>query len=580
MFAQPKTSFSKKIIACLCALAFVASLMPVAAFAAPTQQEATTEDSALVAQADGKLDVTYHSEREIKNYYREHNINLNQGLSFSAVPNATSPYAVGAMSKTSLEQSLATLNFVRFVAGLDANVTLDDEYTQLAQAAALVDAANGQLTHTPARPEGMTSDMYEKGLAGAQASNLYASSGTGSINAAILSWLDDSDEHNISVLGHRRLVLNPYMGKTGFGAVADSGGKGGFRGWGAMYKIDNSNTRASQKNVAWPAENTPMELFASDSAWSLSTGATLDASKVKVTVTRNSDMKTWNLSQGSADGDFYVNNDNYGQKGCIIFRPKGLSVGVGSGENDFYQVSVTGIPNPVSYKVSFFGLSDEITSVTLPQTEYEYTGSEITPKPSVKYYDRLLTQDRDYEVAYSNNVNEGTATVKVTGIGTYTGTLTTTFKIVPASATNPGDPQPSDPIGTPVVMYRLYNPNSGEHFYTASEYERAYLIDIGWNNEDVGWIAPSDGEPVYRLYNSYAGEHHYTLSAYERDHLISVGWNDEGIGWYSGGRTPLYRQYNPNAYANNHNYTTSEYERDNVLAAGWNDEGIGWYGIE
>lgn len=103
MFAQPKTSFSKKIIACLCALAFVASLMPVAAFAAPTQQEATAEDSALVAQADGKLDVTYHSEREIKNYYREHNINLNQGLSFSTVPNATSPYAVGAMSKTSLE---------------------------------------------------------------------------------------------------------------------------------------------------------------------------------------------------------------------------------------------------------------------------------------------------------------------------------------------------------------------------------------------------------------------------------------------------------------------------------------------
>ena len=301
---------------------------------------------------------------------------------------------------------------------------------------------------------------------------------------------------------------------------------------------------------------------------------------MKVTVTRNSDMKTWNLSQGSADGDFYVNNVNYGQKGCVIFRPKDLSVGVGSGENDFYQVSVTGIPKPVSYKVSFFGLSDEITSVTLPQTEYEYTGSEITPKPSVKYYDRLLTQDRDYEVAYSNNVNEGTATVKVTGIGTYTGTLTTTFKIVPVSATNPSDPQPSDPIGTPVVMYRLYNPNSGEHFYTASEYERAYLINIGWNNEDVGWIAPSDGDPVYRLYNSYAGEHHYTLSAYERDHLISVGWNDEGIGWYSGGRTPLYRQYNPNAYANNHNYTTSEYERDNVLAAGWNDEGIGWYGIE
>lgn len=32
-------------------------------------------------------------------------------------------------------------------------------------------------------------------------------------------------------------------------------------------------------------------------------------------------------------------------------------------------------------------------------------------------------------------------------------------------------------------MYRLYNPNSGEHFYTASDEERWHLIDVGWNDE-------------------------------------------------------------------------------------------------
>ena len=133
-----------------------------------------------------------------------------------------------------------------------------------------------------------------------------------------------------------------------------------------------------------------------------------------------------------------------------------------------------------------------------------------------------------------------------------------------------------------VSMYRLYNPNSGEHFYTSSEGERDMLVSVGWNYEAVGWIAPSTSNtPVYRLYNENGGEHHYTTSVAERDMLVSLGWNDEGIGWYSDDAqtVPLYRQYNPNAFANNHNYTTSLGENDWLVSIGWQAEGIGWYGI-
>ena len=129
-------------------------------------------------------------------------------------------------------------------------------------------------------------------------------------------------------------------------------------------------------------------------------------------------------------------------------------------------------------------------------------------------------------------------------------------------------------------MYRIYNPNSGEHFYTSSEEEKAYLIKVGWNDEGLGWTAIStSSKPVYRLYNSIGGEHHYTLSEAERDNLVNVGWKYEGIGWYSDGEIPLYRVYNPNAFANNHHYTTSVEERDYLLSIGWRDEGIGWYGV-
>ena len=131
-------------------------------------------------------------------------------------------------------------------------------------------------------------------------------------------------------------------------------------------------------------------------------------------------------------------------------------------------------------------------------------------------------------------------------------------------------------------MRRLYNPNSGEHFYTQSTKEMIGLVKAGWRYEGTGWHAPSSSStPVYRLYNPNAGDHHYTTSAEERDQLVEEGWNDEGIGWYSDDAesTPVYRLYNPNAKAGAHHYTTSAKERDGLVKKGWQDEGVGWYAL-
>ncbi len=132
------------------------------------------------------------------------------------------------------------------------------------------------------------------------------------------------------------------------------------------------------------------------------------------------------------------------------------------------------------------------------------------------------------------------------------------------------------------TMLRLYNPNSGEHFYTASEREKNALVKQGWNFEGKAWEAPEfSNTPVYRLYNKNSGDHHYTPSKKERDNLVKQGWKDEGIGWYSDDNKtkPLYRLYNPNAVAGSHHYTTSARERDNLVKQGWKDENIGWYGL-
>ncbi len=136
-----------------------------------------------------------------------------------------------------------------------------------------------------------------------------------------------------------------------------------------------------------------------------------------------------------------------------------------------------------------------------------------------------------------------------------------------------------------VAMYRLYNPYSGEHFYTSNKSEKNNLTKLGWRYEGVGWNAPKySNYPVYRIYNPVGGEHHYTLSVDEKNNLVRLGWKDEGIGWYSAepnssDSIPVKREYNPYAFANNHNYTISLDEHNWLVGLGWKDEGTGWYAL-
>ena len=153
---------------------------------------------------------------------------------------------------------------------------------------------------------------------------------------------------------------------------------------------------------------------------------------------------------------------------------------------------------------------------------------------------------------------------------------------VPAADSSPDAPLAAMATAETVDMYRLYNPNSGEHFYTGNWSERTNLIELGWISEGIGWVAPKTSKsPVYRLYNPNAGDHHYTLSSSERDGLARVGWIFEGIGWYSDDkmRIPILRQYNPNAKTGAHNFTSSSEENKELVEAGWTAEGVGWYAI-
>lgn len=65
-----------------------------------------------------------------------------------------------------------------------------------------------------------------------------------------------------------------------------------------------------------------------------------------------------------------------------------------------------------------------------------YNGLAQTPAVIVKDGSTTLTEGTDYTVAYSNNVNAGTATVTITGSGNYTGTKTANFTINPKNVSD------------------------------------------------------------------------------------------------------------------------------------------------
>ncbi|MBV7391273.1 hypothetical protein [Enterococcus alishanensis] len=147
--------------------------------------------------------------------------------------------------------------------------------------------------------------------------------------------------------------------------------------------------------------------------------------------------------------------------------------------------------------------------------------------------------------------------------------------------TNPDpDPNPSDPDRLP--LYRVYNKNDGEHLYTLSRPEAQGLINLGWQDEGIGWYGgETTGIAAYRLYNPNSGEHFYTLDRAEYDSVGQAGWNKEGIAFYAAENTeiPIHRLFNPNARdAGSHHYTLSLAENAHLIREGWRSEGVGFFG--
>lgn len=307
------------------------------------------------------VDIDTPTQAQIAKYYHDSaKDNYAHNPSFTSGASLMEPFSPGELSAVTQAAALDVLNYVRYVAGISYDLTIEPSYIPSTQAGTLMNALNKALSHFPTQPEGVSDELYKLGYAGTSQSNL--SSGRYTLGAAIVQgWMADSSSvSNLETVGHRRWILNPNMEKTAFGMVGS---------YSAMYTVDHFNSSASSATgVAWPAQNMPSNLFGTRYPWSFTSASTSAAEQVTVTLTRLNDNKVWIFT--NEDDDYegkYLNIDTSSNSGVmgqlgtstIIFRPSPSEVTCNAG--DVYYVEISGDVT-AAYPVSFFDV--DATSTT------------------------------------------------------------------------------------------------------------------------------------------------------------------------------------------------------------------------
>lgn len=121
------------------------------------------------------------------------------------------------------------------------------------------------------------------------------------------------------------------------------------------------------------------------------------------------------------DVDYTCGYSNNKEIGTASITVKGLGNYTGTAEKTF--------------AIAKRRMSSDLIKVSFKdgKSSYTYTGKAIKPKVTVKYDGKTLKEKTDYTVSYSNNKKAGTAKVKITGKGIYSGSCTKSFKIKPVS---------------------------------------------------------------------------------------------------------------------------------------------------
>lgn len=214
------------------------------------------------------------------------------------------------------------------------------------------------------------------------------------------------------------------------------------------------------------------------------------------------------------------------------------------------EATVTGKGNYSGTARGSFTISPaSISKACISVAAQNYTGSQLTPVPTVTLDGKSLESGTDFTTSYSNNVKVGTANITVTGKGDYTDSATSTFKITRGQAT-----VKKVKVGEITVTVYSYPdgysyvdvPNQWLSINTCIDSNRCVEVaavskDNGanvqlWDNNGVTgqiWKFAEESEGVYRIKNAYSNKYLSLDSSHKNEEganvlqLSSTGGDDQ-----------------------------------------------------
>ena len=251
----------------------------------------------------------------------------------------------GTLKDSVRQEFLIRLNALRALHGLSAVTYSSAENAQMDQSS-LMQAVNRTLSHTP--PTTWTC-YTATGSQGAGSGNLIGGWGTG------LPWSTEDDkiagwmnERYSTSIGHRRWILDPFLGKVSYGRVTVQDSSG-FRSDAATMKVFGFNVDPPAPSsvpafVAYPYGDYPVRYFGPTDILSFSAVVSSASRYANVNVSfANATIRVTGPS-----GDLPITNQ--------------AADNIGYGIPNSVQWQVTGLQQNVSYTVRITGVTGGTTS--------------------------------------------------------------------------------------------------------------------------------------------------------------------------------------------------------------------------
>ncbi len=187
--------------------------------------------------------------------------------------------------------------------------------------------------------------------------------------------------------------------------------------------------------------------------------------KTEITLVANSGTRTYNGAEQSIEGFESTTMNGYTVSGLTAVT-KGTNVGeytntvfdgTAKVEKDGVDVTDKVVVKTRAGKLVITPKSINTQEITVTKpADSQYDGNEHKNKPTVKDGEKVLVEDTDYTLSYSEDViNAGTVTVTITGKGNYSQVTTVDYQITPRTVklTSGSDSKTYD--GTPLTKHEV-----------------------------------------------------------------------------------------------------------------------------